>query len=364
MESKKTKSISSWRIATVAGIPIRIHFTFFLLLIGMAYLAHADGRHPLTEVIFIVSVFGCVVLHELGHALTAKSFGIATEDIVLYPIGGVARLRNLGDSWQEFWITAAGPAVNFGLAALLLLGVMIRSHTDPSWLNLNENYYTWPLALRLLLVNLFLALFNLIPAFPMDGGRLARSILSYFIGRAEATSIAVWLGRIIAVAMGLFALFTGEFILLLIAVFIYFAGGHEQRFQIYHDLFNYSRAGDAMRRRFGTLNYWDTFQAAHEKTRSLAQSQFPVVDADGNLVGILNRGHIALSLQYGRGEQFISEQMSRNFPVVSSFERLATVANIFQRNPTSSVVVVENGAVAGLITPESFNEFIQHRMHA
>ncbi len=205
----------SWKLGRVAGIDLFLHPTFLLILIpGLT-----GGLSPL----FIVALFGCVVLHELGHALMARRFGIETLDITLYPIGGVARLRRMPRApGAELLIALAGPAVNFaivaGLLGLELLGIG----------GLESDLQLGGFLASLMLVNLVLGLFNLIPAFPMDGGRVLRALLTGWVGRVRATTIAATIGRALALAFGVYSLLHGNLFQVALAAFIYFVAGAEE----------------------------------------------------------------------------------------------------------------------------------------
>jgi Zn-dependent protease len=206
----------AWKIGRVAGIDLYLHPTFLFVLLFP----------PMVKggILLLLSVFGCVLLHELGHALMAREFGIETEDITLYPIGGVARLRRMPRApGAELLIALAGPAVNFAIvAALTVLSFLgwgaISSTTGLGWF-----------LSQLLIINLSLGLFNLIPAFPMDGGRVLRALLSGVIGRARATTVAARIGRALAIVFGVIALVViQDLILVALAAFIYFAARMEE----------------------------------------------------------------------------------------------------------------------------------------
>jgi Zn-dependent protease len=200
---------SSWKLGRVAGIDVFIHPTFLFVLFFPQVAAW--GVFGLAVVL---AGFGCVLLHELGHALMARRYGIATEDITLYPIGGVARLSRMPRSpGAELLIALAGPAVNFGIVA----GLLTLKALGP-W-----GFF----ADCMLLLNLVLGLFNLIPAFPMDGGRVLRALLSGWLGRVRATEIAAGLGRVLAVAFGFYSLLNGELMQVFLAGFIYMVAGSE-----------------------------------------------------------------------------------------------------------------------------------------
>jgi Zn-dependent protease len=199
----------SWKLGRIAGIDVFLHATFVLLL---AYVGMTEGE--IGPILLVCAVFGCVLLHELGHALMARRFGIATVDITLYPIGGVARLRRMPRApGAELLIALAGPAVN----VLIVLGLIILG-----LIGVRGEFLE-----TLLLINVMLALFNLIPAFPMDGGRVLRALLSGWLGRARATMIAAGIGRGLALVFGIYCLTQGSLLQAMLAAFIYFAAGLE-----------------------------------------------------------------------------------------------------------------------------------------
>lgn len=208
----------SWKLGKVAGIDLFLHPTFLLLLAWGFF----EGGLPYT--LMIVAAFGCILLHELGHALSARAYGIATRDITLYPIGGVARLERMPKAaGPELVIALAGPLVNVAIAVVLALTLALaQPFYAPEHVPSVAAF-----AANLMMLNVFLAAFNLVPAFPMDGGRVFRAILAGPLGRHRATEIAVGLGRFIAVAFGCFALFTGAYMQVILAIFIYYVSGAE-----------------------------------------------------------------------------------------------------------------------------------------
>jgi Zn-dependent protease len=217
----------SWKLGTAFGIGIYIHWTF-LLLVGYVLLSNwgQRGAHAAVFAVgLLLGVFGCVVLHELGHALMARRFGIPTRDITLYPIGGVARLARMSERpWEEFWIAVAGPAVNVAIAALLFvflafLGGPLAS--GPEFAAYLQGNYWFTLAAA----NIGLVVFNLVPAFPMDGGRVLRALLAPALGRLRATEVAANIGAAFAVLFMLAGMWNPMFIL--IGAFVFFAGRHE-----------------------------------------------------------------------------------------------------------------------------------------
>jgi Zn-dependent protease len=218
----------SWKLGTAFGIGIYIHWTFLLLVGFMAYKDYEAGGSGLNGLLTLGIVFTCVVLHELGHALTARHYGIPTRDITLYPIGGVARLERMSERpWEEFWIALAGPAVNvaiIGLVALPLYFLVQQAAADLStWAFLGAN----GLLAQLMFVNGMLVVFNMLPAFPMDGGRVFRALLVPYLGRLRATEVAATLGTVFAVLFVIAGLVFQNPMLLFIALFGRLAGQQE-----------------------------------------------------------------------------------------------------------------------------------------
>jgi stage IV sporulation protein FB len=218
----------SWKVATIAGIPIRIHATFFLLLAWLAWAARGGGpREVLGTVGFILAAFACIVLHEFGHALMGRRFGVVTKDITLLPIGGVARLDRMPRRPpEEVAIALAGPAVNVAIAAVLLLFM----HLSPGVYDFGDPLlYQRSFVAPLFLWNLLMAAFNLIPAFPMDGGRLLRALLAMRLDYVRATRIAAKVGQGIAVLFGILGVLWNP-MLILIALFVFLGAGQESAF--------------------------------------------------------------------------------------------------------------------------------------
>ena len=216
----------SFRVLRIFGIEIKIHVTFFLLLAWLGWLYYRSGGMPaaIDGLVFVLLIFVCVLLHELGHALAAARFGIRTPDITLLPIGGVARLERMPEKpSQEIAVTVAGPAVNVLIALILWLAMGLTiGFPDPQALQQTE----LPMTLRLLAVNIWLVIFNAIPAFPMDGGRLLRALLALRMNYARATQIAASIGHGIAFLFFIVGLWANP-MLILIAVFVYFGASNE-----------------------------------------------------------------------------------------------------------------------------------------
>ncbi len=215
---------NAWNLGTISGIKVRLHWTFLLLPIWIYFSSMLEGQGTFaaaTSVVLVLAIFCCVMLHELGHALAARQFGIGTRDILLLPIGGVASLERMPrNPFQELWIAVAGPLVNVVIAVALFIGLNF------SLLALSS--FVTGFLMQLAIVNLALVVFNMIPAFPMDGGRVLRSILAMFLEYVRATIIAAAVGKYCAIALALYGLFSGNFMLILLAGFVYVAGQSEK----------------------------------------------------------------------------------------------------------------------------------------
>lgn len=228
--------LRSLKIGQFFGIGVYIHWTFFLLPLWAIINLRDSPISPLTIVGLIAAIFTCVVLHEFGHALTARLFGIGTRDITLYPIGGVARLERMSEKpWEEFWIAVGGPAVNVLIALLLIVGGIAIARIDPSLIQFpTEGGFTSTTGLlfwNLLFANIIMILFNMLPVFPMDGGRVFRSILSMWVGQLKATRIAAFLGVPVAILVLIpLAWMMGSPWLFVVVLFVLIAGQQELRY--------------------------------------------------------------------------------------------------------------------------------------
>lgn len=355
----------SFKIARFAGIDVYVHATFLLLIswIGWRYwLAEGSLSAVVTGIGFILLLFACVVLHEFGHALTARRYGIRTRDITLLPIGGVASLERMPeDPKQEIIVALAGPAVNLAIALLLWL-----------WLKLSNNLFSDQASFmavgsylhRIMVINLVLALFNLLPAFPMDGGRVMRAALSIRLGHHQATRIAANIGQMLALLMGTLGLLYNP-ILMLIAVFIWVGAASETGIeQVKHTLTNIT-VGDAMISNYQTLNVDDPLSHAIRLTLAGSQKTFPV-QSDDTLTGVLTQADLLKGLQ-AEGERALThnwmqsgvQQADANEPMQKVLERL-------QNSRCPLLAVTKTGRTVGIVDLENISELIniQSAIHA
>jgi Zn-dependent protease/predicted transcriptional regulator len=347
----------SWRLLRVAGIGIYIHVTFFLLLLWAGWNGFAprhDWVEALNDVVFILTLFVIVVLHELGHALTARRFGIATRDITLLPIGGVARLERMPeDPKQELAVALAGPAVNVLLAILLFCGLALSTPgLELSRILTNGgNFFV-----RLMWVNVLLAVFNLLPAFPMDGGRVLRALLAIRMNYVRATRVAASIGQGMAFLFGLAGLFGNPF-LVLIAVFVWMGAGQEASMVQMKSALNGIRVGQVMITDFRTLLPEDTLSRAVEFLLAGYQQDFPVA-SEGRLVGMLSRSALVDGLSRLGPNMPVADAMSKEFATVNPNELAETVFTRLQANNSRALPVLENGQLLGILTTENVGEYL------
>ncbi len=350
-QPRHNDSGSSFLIATIAGIPIRVHFTFLLLLIFIAAYGHGDvkGQSAYT-VVFVILLFTCVALHELGHALTARRYGLITRSIVLYPIGGIASIEGVPEPRQEFWIALAGPAVNFGLAALGLIAFALWG---------NNHLRVFQTIYDLAQANLILAVFNLIPAFPMDGGRILRALMAGRMDRVRATDLASQVGKIIAVITGIIAIIRLDLFLTILAVFIYMAADAENNMVKTRALVLGHKVGEAMIKQFETLSVGDTLREASEKMLQGTQRDFPVMLGD-TIAGVLSQRQLSLGLLEAGPDGYVAGVMTRDYPTAAPDEALSDLIQRLE-GPDAILVIDPNnpGSVpAGMITQERIVEFL------
>jgi Zn-dependent protease/CBS domain-containing protein len=348
----------SWQVAKVAGIPIRIHATFVLFLVFLyVVLARGQSAAAAAEWIgFLLALFACVVLHELGHAITARRYGVKTRDITLLPIGGVARLERIPENpGQEIAVALAGPAVNvviaIGLLAMLVATGVWESIRTPA--ELQQNF-----AGRLLAYNVFLALFNLIPAFPMDGGRVLRALLAIRLDYVRATQIAAGVGQGIALLFGLVGLW-GNPILLFIALFVFIGAGQEAQAVQMRSAFDGVPVDRAMIRDFRALRPTDPLSRAVELLLDGHQQDFPVLagPGPGEVPGILTRGDLLRALASGRTDRPVHEIARTSCGTAHPRELLDAVFMRMQETGCPAVpVVAEDGTLVGMVTLENVGE--------
>ena len=326
----------SWKVGRLAGIELRIHVTFLLLL---GWMAAAGGAG------FILALFGCVVLHELGHSLAARRYGIATRDITLLPIGGVARLERMPEKpSQELWVALAGPAVNVGIATALY-GLLTAGIFGGAFVE------------RLLMANVGLVLFNLIPAFPMDGGRVLRAVLASRMEYAKATQIAAGIGQGCAFILSLIGLWVNHPMLIFVGLFVWIGAAQEASAAQMKSAMTGTPVQAAMLTDFRTLDASDTLDDAIRLILQGSQQDFPVME-HGRVAGILTRSDLLRSLaEHGR-EYPVVAAMQRDFLTADSTEMLEATFRRIQECDCHTMPVVHEDRLVGLLTTENLGEYV------
>jgi stage IV sporulation protein FB len=357
----------SIKLLRVKGIDIKVHLTFVLILIWAAYhwsqSTGAGVQGALFGVVATVLLFVSVTLHELGHSLQTLKFGVQVKDILLMPLGGVAQIEEIPEEPQkELRIAIAGPLINFAIAALLIsiAGILnARALTTIEELLNSLGQANWTGMLSYLtMANLGLGLFNLIPAYPMDGGRILRALLAMRLDYAQATAIAVKIGQGLAFLLGLWGFMNASFTLVLIAIFVWMGAGQEGRQVEVKNVLSDMTVRQAMSQTPQALTEHETLEKAVQLTLNGMQSDFPVLDAHhSHLVGFLTAADLLKALKSHGEMTRISDVMRIEFPLVQPEEPLFKAQQRMAEAKIRSLPVVDqNGCLIGLLTAEDINE--------
>jgi Zn-dependent protease len=348
----------SLTVARVAGIAVRIHVTFLLLLlwIGLAHYWIGGPEAAVRGVLFILAIFGCVLLHEFGHALAARMYGIPTPDITLLPIGGVARLQRMPDRpVHEIVVAIAGPMVNVVIAAVLFT-ILGRPADLSTILQISDPRHGF--LSQVAVVNVWLVLFNLLPAFPMDGGRVLRATLALFMRYSSATQIAARTGQAMAFVFGLAGLFINPF-LILIALFVYLAASQEAAYAQIKDVMEDLLVRDAMVTEFATLDQDAVLDDAIEALLQTRQREFPVLGSDGRLAGLLTRDHVVAGYRRKGPATPVADVMHRDVPTIAWHEPLHAAFQRMQASGVPALAVTDRtGQLLGLVSLEAVGELM------
>jgi len=348
-------------IGSIAGTAIRLHVTFLLFLAWIFFASYSSGgaEAAWTSLAFMILLFACVVAHEFGHIFMARRFGVATPTVTLLPIGGVAELERIPEKpWEEFLIAVAGPAVNVAIAAVLVL-VLGASLDTANLAGMDKS--TVAMLDRLAVVNVFLVLFNMIPAFPMDGGRVLRAALASRLGHVRATEIAATIGQFVAFVLGFLGLF-GNPLLIFIAIFVYLAAASEAQLVAVRAMSRGVPISAAMMTQFATLTPDASIDEAVETLLRTSQNEFPVVDGAGHPVGVLSRNDVIRTLKQRGPDARVKDAMTSPLPTVSHRSCLDEAFRVLQEKSAPAVGVINaSGGLAGLVTTETIAEMLMVR---
>jgi Zn-dependent protease/CBS domain-containing protein len=338
-------------VVRLFGVPIRLHFTFVLLLVFLIFIGLGGKQTGAATAVYILALFASVLLHEIGHVLVARGYGVRTSEIVMYPIGGVSRLESQPKARQELLISTAGPLVNLLIAIILFATqrnfLPLETLRIPTDANLIE---------RIAIGNLVLGLFNLLPAYPMDGGRILRSVIAFWKPEDEATQIAASAGQFLAVAMGLFSLLSGNFLLMFVALFVYLGAQHEGAAAHGRSLTTGFPVRAAMITDFRTLSHGNSIREAGDLLLSTSQQDFPVMHGD-EVIGLLTRSALMRAMLREGPDAYVAAAMNRDFPRVPPEMDLATALPLLSA-AGSSALVMDGDRLVGLLTAENLYEFI------
>lgn len=354
-KQKANEQHGSFGVVKLFGVPVRLHFTFVLLLVFLLFVGIGGKQSGATTALYIVGLFASVLLHEVGHTLVARHYGIRTLEIVMYPIGGVSRAERQPAAREELWIALAGPLVNLLIAALLI-GWMaahqgfqsLKDLAQPTDANLLE---------RLALGNVALCVFNLLPAYPMDGGRILRSFLALHRSEEEATRIAAGAGRMLAVLLGLVALLWGNFLLMFVALFVYLGAFQEGAAAKSRILTAGYSVGSAMITDFRTLPHDATVRDAGDLLLKTSQHDFPVMHG-GAVIGLLTRAALVRAMMSQGPDAYVAGVMEREFvrlePDLSLPDALPQLAS----GGGCALVMDHEDRLVGMLTGEHLSEFV------
>lgn len=355
----------SFRIFTFAGTEVRIHATFFLLLLFVASESFLSGHGmaaALESTLFILTMFTCVVLHEFGHVLAARGYGIRTPDITLLPIGGVARLERMPRKpSQEFVVAICGPLVNVIIAAAIYLGLGISAEFHAGYDFLKAGHFFE----KLMVWNVFMVAFNLIPAFPMDGGRVLRAVLAMFLDYGKATRFAASIGQGIAMLVVIYMLLTSKFepMVLLICFFIFMAAGQEAATVTQQEATRNLRVRDAMLTDFRSLPPEAKLRDGVELLLAGTQQDFPVLDTHGGMQGMLTRHDLISALAENGPEHPVIDVMRRCPEATQPAVDLTQALDALGASDCPALPVVDplSGKLVGLLTAENIGETLMVR---
>lgn len=348
----------SIQVGTVGAIPIRVHLTF-LALLGWLLVGSTKGS-PIHETLFVIAVFLCVLLHELGHALTAKRFGVQTKDITLYPFGGVASITSQPAPWAELVIALAGPAVNLLIAALIYPWIILPAELT----NLEGSQISVPA--KLLYTNIALAVFNLLPALPMDGGRVLRACLE-LCKVQKPTMIAARISQALCIMLAIAGLYLQQPMLFIIAVMVFLGAMHEHIRAETKAIATAFAIEEAMipRERLESFPHGTTISRALRTSLTSWQPLYPVLNGD-TLLGIVLRDDI-LEHAVLRSDDYVGEIMKRSIPEIDIKAPLSDAYSKLETIALPVLAVTRAGQYAGLLVYDRLADFLlmhelQHKM--
>ena len=369
----------SLRIAKIFGIPVQVHWSFGLLIAWIGYLGYEQGwtlRETLFMGGFVLILFVCVILHEFGHALTARRYGVGTRDITISPIGGIARLDRMPEKpFQELMVAIAGPLVNVAISGILsvvylawsgagsqalqhsLYGVILR---DSNFLPGVSSVFELSL-ITLIALNGTLAVFNMLPAFPMDGGRVLRALLSIHWGRSTATRIAAWLGQFLAVGLALYGAYTSSFVTIFIGGFVFLAAAQEHRAVRTEEFLSQYKVSDVIRTQFSRFFTFDSVSLPAQAMLHGLEQYVLIFDPAYRVVGSMSEAVVLMAIKEELLDAPIESLPLLPAPEVSPTQTLKEVLHIFQTETAPILPVIENGVLIGVVDQPMVEHFLRRQ---
>ena len=349
----------SYTIGRIGGTEVKVHVTFLLLLAWIAYSAYVEAgtAAALGDVVFVVSFFLCVLLHEFGHIFMARRFGVRTPDVILLPIGGVARLERIPEEpRQELLIALAGPAVTLAIIVVLFLSALVTGQPvalgDPLAAQV-------PFIVRLMVVNAMVLIFNLFPAFPLDGGRVLRALLARRLGLVRATRIAGTIGQAFAVVLGIWGVTSQRPLVMLVAFFIFLGAGSEASAVATRMAGRGLQVSQMMVTDFRTIPIHATLTQAVDLLLAGEQREFPVVDNLGRTEGMLTRDNLIRGLSRRGPESTVAEAMTPAAPTVSPTLGFQEALDKLRASGLPALPVIDAaGALVGLLTLDNITDLL------
>ncbi|HWZ32376.1 MAG TPA: site-2 protease family protein [Bryobacteraceae bacterium] len=338
------------------GVPVRLHFTFVLLVIFLVVTDLGSGHTSSSYALFLVGLFASVLLHEMGHAFVGRRFGVRTTEIIMFPIGGLSRMERVLRPSEELSIAVAGPLVNILLSAGIFLYMFYMHLSVPiKMADLIQPTDANALA-RLAYGNLVLAAFNLLPAFPMDGGRILRALLSLIRPEDQATRTAAWMGRMLAISMALYGLLAPQPVLVFFAFFVYLGAAQESAAAMGRTLTHGIPVRAAMITQFHTLDHGNTIRDAANLLLSTSQEDFPVMHGE-QVVGLLGRNLLLKSLAAEGPDAYVAGVMDRDFLLLEPGDDLSMVLPSMA-HAGRCALVMDDEKLLGLLTTDNLSEFL------
>lgn len=355
----------TFQIAKLFNIPVKVHWSFVLIIVWVIFSGYSEGLGSggtFWLSLLMLGMFVCVVMHEYGHALTARRFGVNTKDIILLPIGGVARLDKLPEKpLEELLVAIAGPLVNIGIAIVLSTYFFFEPLEGVRQTIQYEGGATVARTFvpYLILLNVVLAVFNLIPAFPMDGGRVLRALLAMRMSRVKATRIASIVGQIFAVCFVIASIYPLKSpIFTLLGVFIFFIAYQENKStkkeQSLHDL----PLSEVYRSDFTRLEMQDTMRSVLAVSEIKKENSFLVFNEENQVIGVIHDLFLKEAVQQNDLDAPVAAYMSQHFDFISSSDSTLNVLQAMQTEGYSIIPVLENGIVIGVIDKDGIKNFI------